>query len=500
MITIANMFTNMIGTNKMGDFFLSSYVSIYPEIWLLTTTCILIILDVFLHKNTKITYYFSLIILLVSLILSLNLLGSGTTVLFDSFIQDDIGNLLKVILYLVGIFVFIYAHRYLEERNMAKGEYYILCLFSILGMLVLISSYSLLTLYLGVELLALPLYALIAMRKDPRSTEAAMKYFVLGALASGMMLYGISLLYGVTGTFEIKALSTQLNTTTSQSHIALLFGMIFTLVGLAFKLGAVPFHMWVPDIYEGSGTAATLFIATLPELAGFGMAIRLLLNTFSSLANDWQQVWLIMAVLSLVVGNIAAIAQTNLKRMLAYSAISHMGFVFLGLLSGPVAGFAPAMAYIIIYVLMALAAFGIIIMLSHEGFEAENITDFKGLGRRDPWVALMMLLVLFSLAGIPPLLGFYAKFLILDALIQAGYVWLAVVAVIFAVIGAFYYLRVIRVMFFDAPSKEIEMPFPTWSKVQGFDLTIVSINGLILLALGIYPAPLINACLAVFKH
>lgn len=482
----------------------SAYASFFPEIWIAAIASIILLVDTF-WKNfgRAASPLLAIAAIIVSLLLSANLVGSGSHILLDSFISDEISTFLKMAIDVIAIFVFLYSRKYIEQHKIIPGEYYVLCLFSILGMMILVSAYSLLTLYLGVELLALPLYALIAMAKGLRAPEAAMKYFVMGALASGLMLYGISLIYGITGSFEIKTVAAHIPaipTTAENLQFTLLLGMIFTLSGLAFKLGAVPFHMWVPDVYEGSAASVTLFIGTLPEIAGFGMAIRLLLDTFPALAAYWQEFWIIIAISSLAIGNIAAIAQTNLKRMLAYSSISHIGFVVLGLLAGPDVGYGPALAYVIIYALMAAGAFGIMIALSHQGFEAENISDFRGLGKAQPWVAFLMLLILFSLAGVPPTIGFYAKFLVLNALIQAGYVWLAVVAVIFAVIGAYYYLRVVRVMFFDAPaSPHHAFKEPPWQIVQGYGLGLLSVNGLLILALGIYPAPLINACLALFK-
>lgn len=478
---------------------ISPFMTLAPEIWLLITACILLLVDLFLSKKMQnIAFYFALIALFGALFLILKLMGYGTeTLFFESYIRDEIGNLLKFAICFFGIFVFLFSKLYVSEHKFIQGEYYSLCLFSILGMMVLVSAYSLLTLYLGVELLALPLYALIAMSKDKRSSEAAMKYFVMGALASGMLLYGISILYGATESFQIKEVAHKLLPENSGTpEMAVIIGMVLILVGLAFKMGAVPFHMWVPDIYEGSESSVTLFIATLPEIAGFGMAIRLLLDSFSSLDESWMQLWVVMSVLSLALGNIVAIAQSNLKRMLAYSSIGHMGFVFMGLLAGPDVGYAPALTYVIIYTIMALGAFGLLTVLSYQGFEAEQISDLRGLGKSQPFVAFIMLLVLFSLAGVPPTVGFYAKFLILNALVDAGYVWLAVLAVIFAVIGAFYYLRVVRMMFFDMAATDFKMP--PCKKVGVYETTLLTLDGALILFLGIYPAPLIALCMSVF--
>lgn len=473
-----------------------------PEIFLATMACIILILDRAVARiSLWITYLLSQITLIIAFILTYRLWGLPQQVIFsNNFIMDNIGTAIKLILYVYAFFVFIYARKYLFQRELARGEYFVLSLFSILGMLVLISSRSFITLYLGLELLALPLYALIAFNKnDRKAPEAAMKYFVMGALASGMLLYGISIIYGVTGSLELNQVSLMLSTQAQLPGLSLLLGLVFVIAGLAFKFGAVPFHMWVPDIYQGSMNSITMFVATLPELAAFGMAIRLLQDSFAALNQFWQPLLLIMAVLSLAIGNIAAIAQTNLKRMMAYSTIGHIGFIFLGLIAGPEAGYAAAFAYVIIYSMMALAAFGIIISLSHQGFEAENIKDFQGLGNTQPWIAFLMMLVLLSLAGIPPTIGFYAKFIVLDALLTAGaasYIWLAALAVIFSVIAAFYYLRVIKVMFFE-PRAELS---PLTQRVSGSGMALLSINGLAMLLFGLYPAPIINFCMQVFAR
>lgn len=474
-----------------------AFKNILPEIWVAFMACVVLLAELFLSpKRRLVSFFLAFMTLIGAIALTYELLGSGTYIAFyNSFIQDDVGNFLKLVIYILGLIIFLYSRTYTLEHKMIQGEYYALCLFSILGMMVLISSYSLLTLYLGVELVSLPLYALIALSKDRRAPEASMKYFVMGALASGMMLYGISLLYGVTGTLQIPQIAAALQNSPI-SNITIV-AMVLILIGLAFKLGAVPFHMWVPDVYEGSAASVTLFIGVLPELAGFGMAIRLLMNTFPTLDVHWEPLFIIMAILSLAVGNIVAIAQSNIKRMLAYSSIGHMGFVFLGLLAGPSAGFAAALAYIIIYALTVLGAFGIITALSYRNFEAEHISDFRGLGKTQPWIAFLMLIVMFSLAGVPPTVGFYAKFLVLDALVAAGHTWLAVLGVIFAVIAAYYYLAIVRVMYFDAPTTEFKAP-PVQVIKQG-EKIVLTVNCLAILLLGIFPAPLINACLNVLK-
>jgi NADH-quinone oxidoreductase subunit N len=368
-------------------------------------------------------------------------------------------------------------------------------LFSILGCFILVSSLNFLTLYLGLELVTLPLMALIPIvRKSTMASEAAMKYFVMSAMASGMFLFGVSLLYGVTKSFDVIAINAAIRTHGIAPEMSLLFGMMFILVGVGFKLGAVPFHMWIPDVYQGSPTSVTLYISTIPKLAGFGLAIRVLIQVFPALHSYWQQIIMIMAVLSLIIGNFAAISQQNFKRLLGYSTISHIGFVLLGLLAGPEAGFASALFYILTYAIMSLAAFGIIIALSHKGFEAENIDDFKGLASQEPWLAFLMMIVMLSFTGIPPLVGFYAKFWVLDALIKAGFVKLAILAVLITVISAYYYLRVVKLMYFDKTERhDLQVQF------TGSEWTVLSINCLTILLLGIFPAGLFNICANVLK-
>ncbi len=339
---------------------------------------------------------------------------------------------------------------------MFRGEFFALALFATLGMMVMISANHLLTLYLGLELLSLSLYAMVALQRDSaRATEAAMKYFVLGALASGMLLYGMSMLYGATGTLEITELA-QLSMDGVRAQAVLVFGLVFIVAGLGFKLGAVPFHMWVPDVYQGAPTAVTLFLGSAPKFAAFAIVMRLLAQALGAemLVDEWRQMLMIMAVLSLAIGNLTAIMQTNLKRMLAYSTISHMGFLLLGVLSGTIDGYGAGMFYVVVYVLMTLGAFGIILLLTRGGFEAEELDDYKGLNQRSPWYAFLMLLLMFSMAGIPPTVGFYAKLSVLQAVVQIGLWWVAVIAVIFSLIGAFYYLRIVKLMYFDAPQDQ----------------------------------------------
>jgi NADH-quinone oxidoreductase subunit N len=374
-----------------------------------------------------------------------------------------------------------------------KGEFFVLVLFALLGVMVLISAHSLLTLYLGLELLSLSLYALVAFnRESATAAESAMKYFVLGAIASGTLLYGISILYGVTGTIQLGELAAHFASPEAAS-VPTLLGLAFIIVGVAFKFGAVPFHMWVPDVYQGAPTPVTLFIGSAPKIAAFALAWRLLAEGLGGLHGSWQDMIAVLSVLSLGIGNVVAIAQSNLKRMLAYSTISHVGFILMGFVAGTEDGLQAAMFYTLVYVVMAVAAFGMIILLSRKGFEAENLEDFKGLNARSPWFALVTLMVMFSMAGVPPFVGFYAKLVVLGSVLDAGLVWLALVGVFFAVIGAFYYLRVVWYMYFAEPTDEAPL-----DAGQDFRL-IMSLNGLALLALGIFPGTLLDLCAQVLS-
>ena len=365
---------------------------------------------------------------------------------------------------------------------------------AMLGMMIMVSAWSFLNLYLGLELLSLSLYAMVAFNRDSeKASEAAMKYFVLGAIASGMLLYGMSILYGLTGTLTISDIHTQLGNVPEDYRIAVVFGLVFMLVGIMFKLGAVPFHMWLPDVYHGAPTSVTLFIGAAPKLAAFAMMMRLLVSGLGPLHEHWQGMLIILAVLSLGIGNIVAIAQTNIKRMLAYSTISHVGFIMLGVLAGTQAGYAASMFYTIVYAFMSMGAFGIIVIMSRKGFEAESLEDFKGLNDRSPWLAFMMMLILFSMAGVPPTVGFYAKLVVLQAIINVDIIWLAVYAVILSVIGAYYYLRVVKLMYFDKPETDIAIK-PTLDVS-----TLVSANGLLMLALGVFPSALMAICVAAMN-
>ena len=404
------------------------------------------------------------------------------------FVDDTLADVLKLMILLGSAVMFVYTRQYMQLRHMFRGEYYALVLFAVLGMMVMVSGQSMLTIYMGLELLSLCLYSLVALDRDnSKSSEAAMKYFVLGALASGMLLYGMSMIYGMTGSLNISAITSALQETNPKNPV-LILGLVFIVAGLAFKFGAVPFQMWVPDVYQGSPTSITMLIGSVPKFAAYAIAIRLLAQGLQPLTADWQDMLLIMAVLSIAIGNITAIAQTNLKRMFAYSTISHIGFLLFGLMSGNLNGFISSMFYISAYVLMTLAGFGMILLLSRKGFEAENLDDLKGLSQRSPWAALLMLITMFSMAGVPPTIGFYAKFTVLQAALQAGYIWAVVFAVLMAAIGAFYYLRIVKLMYFDAPQDFSTISAPVDMKL------ILSINALALLALGLIPQTLMTIC------
>jgi NADH-quinone oxidoreductase subunit N len=452
-----------------------------------------VLVDVFLRRGQRqLTYLLSMLALIAAAAASIFATVQQPMVGFSgSFVADPAGGVLKLVAYLVVALVFLYSRNFLEEQDLFRGEFFILALFGLLGIMVMISARSMLTMYLGLELLSLALYALVAFHRDSSiSAESAMKYFVLGAIASGTLLYGISLLYGVTGTLEFSALSLALLGEKGGSLPAAL-GLVFVVVGVAFKFGAVPFHMWLPDVYQGAPTPVTLYIGSAPKIAAFALAWRVLVEALGSMQSSWQGMLIVLCVLSLLLGNIVAIAQTNLKRMLAYSTISHVGFVLMGFIAGSEVGIEAAMFYTMSYVLMAAAAFGMIIVLSRRGFEAERLEDFRGLNQRSPWFALMMLLIMFSMAGVPPLIGFYAKLTVLSALVDANLVWLAIFGVVLAVVGAFYYLRVVWYMYFaEAPDST-----PLQSAL---DLKLViSVNCLLLLGLGIFPAFLLDLCARV---
>ncbi len=494
----------------MPPFEVPNFFPALPEIFLLAAACVLLIADLFVKPGRRgVTMALAQGILLACASLTVYVLVSTDGALLYTFsglfVADVMSHVLKLVAYVSVSVALVYSRQYLQDRGLLKGEFVALLLFALLGMMVLMSANSFVTVYLGLELLSLCLYSLVALNRDSAaSTEAAMKYFVLGALASGLLLYGMSMIYGATGTLEITAVAKKVATlaTSTSERTFLVFGLVFLVCGLAFKLGVVPFHMWIPDVYHGAPTAVTLIIGTAPKLAAFAMAIRLLVNGLLELAIDWQPMLAIMAVASMAIGNITAIAQTNLKRMLAYSTISHMGFMLLGLLSGVVGGnwlsageaYASAMFYTIIYVLATLGSFGMLLYLSQKGFECESLEDLKGLNRRNPWYAFVMLVLMFSLAGVPPTAGFYAKFSVLSATVTAGQVGLAVVAVLFSLIGAFYYLRIVKLMYFDEPRDAAPAPGQPDMGV------LLSINGMAMLALGLLPQPLMGLCYLAIRN
>ena len=469
---------------------------VLPELTLLALACAVLLSDVFSNNpNRWLTCLLSQLSLAIVILCVLYLYPAARVDAFNQhFVLDPLSATLKVAVCAIAIVVFQYSYHYFRLRGLLQGEYFVLGLFAILGMLVMISAHSMLSVYLGLELMSLCLYAMVALNRDSgAASEAAMKYFVLGALASGMLLYGISILYGVSGTLILPELAEHL-AASAENRTVFLFGLVFVVIGVAFKLGAAPFHSWVPDVYEGSPTAVTLFLASAPKVAAFALAIRLLVDGMSPLHSDWQGMLIILAVLSIALGNIIAIAQSNIKRMLAYSAIAHAGFLILGILPGLQAGsgatYAGALFYVIAYAIMSMGAFGFIILAGREGHEADRLDDYKGLAGRSPWFALMMLLFMFSLAGVPPFLGFWAKWYVIKEVVASGYIWLAVLAVLFSVIGAYYYLRVVKLMFFDQTDDTAPQPeASTQIKI------LVSLNGLAVLALGLAPGELMRACI-----
>jgi NADH-quinone oxidoreductase subunit N len=469
---------------------LASLSPIYAEIFLLVMVSVILIVDLFIVNYTKtVTYLLVQLSLLACSLITVATHEGGIVHLFNHMFVDDLmSDVLKLLTYLAVSMMLVYSRSYLLLRGLFTGEFLALVLFSTLGMMVMISASNFLTLYLGLELLALSLYAMVALQRDSAtSTEAAMKYFILGAMASGFLLYGMSMLYGATGSLDINRIADVIQHGTPNKSL-MVFGLAFIVAGLAFKLGAVPFHMWVPDVYHGAPTAMTMFIGSAPKLAAFAFVMRILVEAMQPLMIHWAGMLTILAVLSMAVGNITAIAQTNIKRMFAYSTIAHMGFLLIGVLSGTIEGYGSAMFYAVVYVLMSLGGFGMIMLLSREGFEADKLNDFKGLNQRSPWLAFMMLLLMFSMAGVPPTVGFYAKFSVLNAAVQAGHLPLVIMAVLFSLIGAFYYLRIVKLMYFDAPESHEKI------YIQPDSSLLISINGLAVLALGILPNTLMSVC------
>lgn len=467
----------------------------WAEIFVLTATCVVLLVDVFLGERHRwLTYGLSLLTLAGAAVVTLTHGATERVLAFNGmFIADPMGDVLKLFTYGAVAVAFVYSRDYLTRRGLAKGEFYILSLFAMLGIMVMITAGSLLTIYLGVELLSLSLYALVAFDRDNGvAAESAIKYFVLGAIASGTLLYGISMVYGITGSLRLDEVAFGVSEV-GASQLGLIFGLSFIIVGVAFKFGAVPFHMWLPDVYHGAPTPVTLFIGSAPKIASFALAIRLLAEGLGGMAADWQDMLIVLAVLSMAIGNIVAIAQTNIKRMLAYSTISHVGFILLGILAGTQGGYQAAMYYTLTYVIMALGSFGMILLLTREGFESDRLEDFKGLARKSPWFALIMLMLMFSTAGVPPFVGFWAKIAVIGAVVDIGHTWLAGVAVFFSVIGAFYYLRVIKLMYFDEPTDLGGI------EAGGSMRLVLSANGLAVLVLGVFPGVLLDLCIRVLQ-
>jgi NADH-quinone oxidoreductase subunit N len=479
----------------MMDVSQQQFLIALPEIVILCMTCFILMVDVFIAERYRIvTYLLVQLTLVMAFVLSIPQFKEYPVPIITfsgNYVIDKLAVISKLFIYLFSFFAFAYARDYLKTRHIARSEYYLLGLFSVLGMSVMASAYSFLTIFLGLELLSLALYAMIAMYKESSlATEAAMKYFVLGSLASGMLLYGISLLYGITGGIEIGIVGQLLQ---SRQDIVPVVALGFVMAGILFKFGAVPFHMWVPDIYQGAPTPTTLFIASAPKIAAFAITVRILVQAMPSLQVNWEHVLMVIAILSMFLGNLLAIAQSNLKRMLAYSSIAHIGYTLLGILAGPNSseGYSAAMFYISTYVLVAAGAFAIIAIMSRDGIEFDKLDDYRGLNARNRLLAFMMMLILFSMAGVPPTVGFFAKLGLLEALVQANLVWLAVLALVFAVIGAYYYLRVVMLMYFEEPAESVAN---TPIIVSPDILIAISINGSAALLLGLLPSFFIDLC------
>lgn len=472
------------------NFILPNLAPAYPEIFLLVMVCVVLLAELLVgDKMHYVSYLLAQLALFgCALITFVTSLPEVVYTFSGMFVDDALADVLKMMAYITVSIFLVYSHKYIAMRRMFSGEFFSLVLFATLGMMVMISASNFLTLYLGLELLSLSLYAMVALQRDSvAATEAAMKFFVLGALASGFLLYGMSLIYGITGSLDVARITEVIHGGVANSTV-LIVGLVFIIAGIGFKLSVAPFHMWVPDVYQGAPTAVVLFIGSAPKLAAFGFVIRILVDGLEGMVTDWQGMLIILAVLSMAVGNLAAIVQANIKRMLAYSTISHMGFMLLGFIGGDGNGYSSSMFYVVVYVIMTLGIFGMIMLLSREEFEVEKLDDFKGLNRRNPWYAFITLLFMFSLAGVPPTVGFYAKLSVLQAIISVGHIWLAVIAVVFSLIGAFYYLRIVKLMYFDEP--ECDAPISPHGDVE----LLISANGIAVLVFGIFPQTLMALC------
>lgn len=472
---------------------------ILPQLWLLVMACVVLLADAFKpnQKGLRLTYGLTQGTLVVAAVLSVMLYSDGAHIVFDgNFVRDRLGSVVEVFIFISMFVTLLLSRRYLFLRHgMARGEYYILALFSTLGMTILAGGHTMLTIYLGLELMSLPLYAMVAFhRESQHAVEAAMKYFVMGAIASGMLLYGMSMLFGATGSLDLSVIDHMANYATHPQHLILVYGMVFILVGIAFKLGAAPFHMWVPDVYDGAPVTVTMMVGSAPKIAAFAMAIRLLIDMMPAMQHEWQPLLVFLTMVSIGVGSVLAIAQTNIKRLFAYSGIAHMGYMLLGILAATQDGFSASLFYVITYALTATAGFSLLTIMSRKGFECENIDDLKGLHQRNPWLALMMLFVVFSMAGVPPFIGFFAKVAVIKALLEAHFLAVPIIAIVFAIIGLFYYLRVVKVIYFD----KAEDPTPVaWH----MDTRIMlSINSVALLFFGVFPAGLFVLCHQVFMQ
>jgi NADH-quinone oxidoreductase subunit N len=467
-----------------------------PEIFMLSAAVVILLLDLYTSERFQnLTYYLSQITLFVTGYLAFTLIGESQVIFDGTFVLDTMGSTLKIFTMGFAMVALVYTRHYLKVHNLFKGEYFVLALLSILGMMVMISAHSLLTIYLGLEIMSLSLYTLIAIARDrATAVEAALKYFVLGAIASGLLLYGMSMIYGITGALDIAQIATFATSATlvSEQVLILNFGLVFLVIGIAFKLGAVPFHMWVPDVYQGAPTSVTMFLSTVPKIAAAAMLIRLMIDGLGAMQAYWSDLFMVLAILSIALGSLVALMQSNIKRLLAYSTISHIGFILLGFATGVIEGYGAAAFYVLAYILMSLAAFGSIIALNKQGFEAEQVSDFRGLSKHSPWFALIMLVVMLSMAGVPPFIGFFSKLFILQQVVSAGYVYLAIIAVVFAVISAYYYLQIIKTMYFDDAEGEITVTAPLDMKV------VLSINGILILVIGLMPSYWMELAISLF--
>ena len=473
----------------MNQFIQSDLSLILPEVFVLSMAMIVLMTDLFIKPSSRwIIFALSQLTLLGGAYLTSQHFNHETQFAFSNmFVRDGLADLLKMMSYIGTSLIFFYSRSYMKDRDLYRGEYFSLVLFALLGMMIMISSHNMLLVYMGLELLSLCLYSLTALDRDnQKATESAIKYFVLGALASGLLLYGMSMIYGATSSLDLSVIATAL-LNHPMDHAILVLGLVFVVAGLAFKLGAVPFQMWVPDVYEGSPSSIAMLISSVPKLAAFAITVRLLGDGLQLMMADWKQMMLIMAILSIGIGNITAIAQTNIKRMYAYSTISHIGFILFGLMSGSLNGYASSLFYVISYMFMTLASFAVLIMMSRKNFDCQTLEDFKGLNKRNSWYAFLMLITMLSMAGIPPTIGFYAKFMVLQAAFDAGFAGFVVYAVLMALVGMFYYIRIVKLMYFDEPKLKNNIEAPIDMK------WILSANALALLVIGLVPHTFMEA-------